>query len=491
MIKSIQQFGENGISSLEKVISNFVVEPKNHAEFIYGVTDQMIKFGLSIIAEIFEQMDDAICKDNFRRKKWSIVKSDSTTLLTSLGNVSYKKTLFINKETKERVYLLDELMRIEKHARMTEDAEARILEEAVESSYRKGGNNASLTERVSKQTVKNKVHKLCFPPEAKEAMEKKKVRYLYINADEDHVAAQFFEKKGDIKKQEGRKFNTFMPKLVYVYEDLVPESESEKVLKKRYKLKNPHYFGGMYEGKENATLWKEVESYIEANYDIDYLEKVYLCGDGASWIKAGCDYVDKSVFVLDLFHRNKYINESVSHLLDSKSDARDRITDCFSLEDKKGFRGVYNSLRELAETDSKKESIENAKQYLLNNWDGIIIYYHDKSNIKGCNAEGHVSHVYSSRMSSRPLGWSKTGTDKMSRLRIYYYNGGNMLDLIRKQEKELPKAAGIEELSCSSVMQTEHQAHREIEKYFDVMQHTLVGSQVRKIAAIKGHIWNL
>lgn len=93
-------------------------------------------------------------------------------------------------------------------------------------------------------------------------------------------------------------------------------------------------------------------------------------------------------------------------------------------------------------------------------------------------------------MSSRPLG-SKTGTDKMSRLRIYYYNGGNMLDLIRKQEKVLPKAAGAEELSCSSIMQTEHQAHREIEKYFNVMQHTLVGSQVRKLAAMKGHIWNL
>lgn len=491
MIKSIQQFRENGIKSLEKVISSFVVEPKDHAEFIYGVADQMIKFGLNIIAEIFEQMDDALCKDNFRRNKWSIVKRDSTTLLTSLGYVSYKKTLFINKETKERVYLLDELMGIEKHARMTEDAEARILEEAVESSYRKGGNNVSLTESVSKQTVKNKVHRLNFPLEVSETAEKKKVRFLYINADEDHVAAQFFNKKGDIKNREGRKFNTFMPKLVYVYEDLIPESESEKVIKMRYKLKNPHYFGGMYEGKETATLWKEVEAYIEANYDIDYLEKVYLCGDGATWIKAGCDYVDKSIFVLDLFHRNKYINESISHMLDSKSDAWDRITDCFSMEDKKGFRLIYNRLRELAETDSKKESIENAKQYLLNNWDGIIVYYRDKSNIKGCNAEGHVSHVYSSRMSSRPLGWSKTGTDKMSRLRIYYYNGGNMLDLIRNQEKVLPKAAGIEELSCSSVMQTEHQAHREIEKYFDVMQHTLVGSQVKKIAAMKGHIWNL
>lgn len=30
-----------------------------------------------------------------------------------------------------------------------------------------------------------------------------------------------------------------------------------------------------------------------------------------------------------------------------------------------------------------------------------------------------VSHVFSDRMSSRPLGWSRTGCDKMARLRVY------------------------------------------------------------------------
>ena len=37
-----------------------------------------------------------------------------------------------------------------------EDAEAKILEEAVETSYKKAGINASITDYVSKQTVKNK-----------------------------------------------------------------------------------------------------------------------------------------------------------------------------------------------------------------------------------------------------------------------------------------------------------------------------------------------
>lgn len=491
MIKSIQQFGEVGVKYLEEMIEKFVIEPKNHADFIYGVTENVINLGLSIIAETLEGMDEELRSSGLRKKNWHIVKRDETTLLTSLGNVTYHKTLFLNKESGKRSYLLDQLMELKSHARMTEDAEARILEEAVESSYRKGGKNASLSDYVSKQTVKNKVHKLSFPVQAAPVKEKKKIRTLHINADEDHVSAQFYENKGDIKKQEGRKYNTFMPKLIYVYEDIIPDTESSKVTRVRYKLQNPHFFGGMYEGERNAELWEEVETYIEKHYDMDYLEKVYICGDGASWIKAGCTYISKSVFVLDKFHRNKYINDSVSHMSDSKRDAWDRITDCFCMEDKKEFKKVYRELKNYAETESKKEAIEEARRYLLSHWNGIIIYNQEGEAIKGCSAEGHVSHIYSSRMSSRPLGWSRWGTDKMSRLRIYYYNGGDMLGLVRMQREGMPMAAGAEGLSCEDMLRNERNRNGVVGKYVDVLTHKLPYQQVKKIAAFKGHIWNL
>ena len=49
--------------------------------------------------------------------------------------------------------------------------------------------------------------------------------------------------------------------------------------------------------------------------------------------------------------------------------------------------------------------------------------YHSKV-ITGCSAESHVSHVLSDRLSSRPMGWSKTGADRMSKLRCYEKNYG-------------------------------------------------------------------
>ena len=123
------------------------------------------------------------------------MRMDETTLLTSLGSVTYHKTLFKNKFTSEYEYLLDRVMGIEKHARMMEDAEAKLQEEAVQTSYRKSGESVCISnEEVSKETVMNKIHALNFPS-VKPKKEKKALKYLYIDADEDHVSLQILTKR--------------------------------------------------------------------------------------------------------------------------------------------------------------------------------------------------------------------------------------------------------------------------------------------------------
>ena len=54
-------------------------------------------------------------------------------------------------------------MGLEEHTRIIEDAETRILEEAVQTSYEKGGKVESVyREEVSRETVKNKLHEVRF-----------------------------------------------------------------------------------------------------------------------------------------------------------------------------------------------------------------------------------------------------------------------------------------------------------------------------------------
>ena len=437
-----------------------------------------------MIAEEWEGYDELLRKRKNLRPEWYIVRRDETTLLTSLGSVTYHKTLFKNKYTGEHAYLLDRIMGLEKHARLTEDAEAKILEEAVQTSYRRGGENAALTEDVvSKETVMNKIHRLRFP-EAEPQREKKALKYLYIDADEDHVSLQYIDKKGDIKKP---RTNTVMPKLIYVYEGIISEN-------KRNKLINKRHFGGIYEGSsEIEKLWCEVREYIEASYDMEAIEKIYINGDGAAWIKSGQKYLDKAKFVLDRYHMHQYIIGATSHLQDSVEDARSEIYRSIHGKRKRQAEEVFEKILAVTDSESKRKTVEAAKEYILGNWAGIMQWVKDKNKEVECSAEGHISHVFADRMSSRPLGWSRRGADKMSRLRIYERNGGSMLELVRYQKEALPRASRSEDViySSSEMFMMERKNRKALGVLADLPVYSIPYLQIKKIASLKNRIWGL
>ena len=484
MIKSIQQFCQDGANNLEKVMVDYSSDMTKIAEMVQGVTKGVVELGLSIIAEEWESYDELLRKRKDLRPEWYVVRRDENTLLTSLGSVRYHKTLFKNKVTGEYEYLLDRIMGLEKHARLTEDAEAQLLKEAVQTSYRRGGESASISgDAVSKETVMNKIHALHFP-KAEPQKEKKTLKYLYIDADEDHVSLQYINEKGDIKKP---RTNTIMPKLIYVYEGITNENGRNELINKRH-------FGGVYEGgKEIEQLWKEVWDYIEASYDINAIKKVYINGDGAAWIKSGQKLIPKGKFVLDRFHMHKYIIGATSHLKDSVEDARSELYRAVYKKQKKDAEKVFEKILGVTEGEGKQKTVEAAKIYILENWAGIMQWVKDKNKEIECSAEGHVSHILADRMSSRPLGWSKTGADKMSRLRIYERNGGSMLELVRFQKKELPLAAGCEEViySCEQMLAAERKNRKRLGTLADISIYSIPYPKIKKIANFKDHIYGL
>ena len=138
-------------------------------------------------------------------------------------------------------------------------------------------------------------------------------------------------------------------------------------------------------------------------------------------------------------------------------------------------------------------SVERSKNYILGNWPGIMLSMAKKDPNLRCSAEGHVSHVYSDRMSSRPLGWSKLGADKMARLRVYWKNGGDMLSLVRYQKREMPMAAGAEEViySATDMLRMEKHNRERLGELADLPIYSIPYSQVKKIAALKNHIWGI
>lgn len=292
-------------------------------------------------------------------------------------------------------------------------------------------------------------------------------------------------RKGIIKKPRN---NTIMPRLAYVYEGINTEENG------RPKLVNVRYFGGVYDGSDGVSaFWKEVLAYIESAYDMDELKQINLNGDGASWIKSGASILPKTKFVLDKFHMHKYIITATSHLEDSAEDARSEIYRAIHKTGKRACEEVFDKIIAITESETKRKAVETSKGYILSNWSGIQISMKGKDKNIQCSAEGHVSHVFSDRMSSRPLGWSKTGCDKMARLRVYQKNKGNMLELVRFQKEELPMVSGAEEViySASSMIKIESRNRKKLGNMADIPVYTIPYPQIKKIAALKNHIWGL
>lgn len=112
----------------------------------------------------------------------------------------------------------------------------------------------------------------------------------------------------------------------------------------------------------------------------------------------------------------------------------------------------------------------------MKQWKGIEIYETDKEYLKGCSAEVHISHVYADRMSSRPRTWYDDGIDKMSRLRTFVSNGGNIYEKLIKNKKVNTKFK-----KCDIIIQRHIKEDIEETKYYSApIVNTGMNSDIRK-----------
>lgn len=84
---------------------------------------------------------------------------------------------------------------------------------------------------------------------------------------------------------------------------------------------------------------------------------------------------------------------------------------------------------------STRERKEDLMDYILNNVEGIKNLYRNKKELHGCSAEGQVSHIYSDRMSSRPMGWKTKNVHNMSKLRLLREDKIEVKDILKEQGK--------------------------------------------------------
>jgi hypothetical protein len=464
------------IAAEEKFLNN----PSDFYSLEKSVKSSTEAFAAEFLGKVLTSINEQICRSSWRDGKYNIQRTDARTLISSVGDITFDCTYFKRLSDGGYTYLLENMIGISKNEKFTEEAEVELLTEALKTSYREASLFLPSKQKITKTTVMNKVHQIAADIPYNAPEEKKQVEYLFIEADEDHIA----EQHGNGTQAKENK--SFISKLVYVYEckQEVAGAASRK------ELINSFYFGGLYQGKEgNEKLWKNVQEYIDKTYDTEKLKRIFVSGDGAAWIKTGADYLDKALFCADKFHLMKYINQAAAQLLDENDIAKNELWHILYSKKPKAKERFDEYTKRMLYSANKPEKIENLRSYVLGNWAAVRRTLRNKL-VNGCSAESHVSHVLSDRMSSRPMGWSQTGADRMSKLRCYERNYGRagIINLVRySREQKLLNATGtdnvpIKEISLREI-RTEH--YDQAKSYIERLRAHIPGLSAKKTASIR------
>src|SRR5690554_2605409 len=286
---------EEKILSVVNEISKIFEGAIDYLTFEVRLKKELDSFGRDLLQLVLETLEEKIHESEERKREWKVVRRrDQKAILTIFGQLTYERSYYQHKESKKYAYLVDEQIGVTPHARVGHNLKAALLEASSKMSYeettvQESSYNPEL--KVSRQTVALTVKKFT-PVKTLPPQEKRHVRTLYIEADEDHV------------KIRDRKRKAQAP-LIYVHEGVAKKGS-------RACLKNAKYFTKTQEKVEE--LWWEVLDYLEARYELSEVEKIYLLGDGAPWIRAGLQYLQpQTIFILDKYHLEKYIQTATAH----------------------------------------------------------------------------------------------------------------------------------------------------------------------------------
>jgi len=328
-----------------------------------------------------EQVDAQILADKTGRREAGYVverRGDERRVQTLLGEVTYGRTYF-KKASGGYEYLTDRVLGIDKRNRVSEGLSLSLVRAAKDMSYDKAGAHVASGE-ISRQTVMSKVRQSIAEENKPEVC--RQVPKLHIDADEAHVTLRG-----------GRKSEV---PLISVYEGVEKRG-------KRHYCKNVFHISEY--GKSPDDLWEQALTQIEARYDLTSTN-IYVHGDGAGWVQKGLEWFAGATFVLDKYHKNKAIKGMTAGLLSADRKLYDKeLREALAVEDIEFFDQLTTIL-----CDRLPQRIQNILEnagYLKRFVSGISICEKDSAANNGGCAEPHVSHVLSSRLSSRPMAWSK------------------------------------------------------------------------------------
>lgn len=404
----------------------------NYINFMTDLDSFNYSFMTNVIKDYLEYIDEIFFNTLYRKSFCKSKGFYERTILTLFGEVTYKRRYYYDKKYNDRFFFTDLFLGLPKRKYFDPFICSEICNESASSNYSKSGkivaakigNRINNLLSISRASSRNIV--IQFNLENIQEYDNKRINRLFVMLDEKFVGSQFNEGKDH------------MIKAAVIFEDTKIEYKTK--LKpnsmNRYRLVNSYTCASI----DNNLLNDTVE-YIYNMYDTDYINEIVFMGDCATWIKNfpfshwfNFNEKTKVKFAMDGFHFSQALQQLTTNKYPEVYDA---LYQYVLDNNKKDFIRLCNEFLDLHA--ERAETIENKRDYILNNWNARQIYQNNP--YMKCSMESHISHIFADIFTSRPKAYSKKGLRQLLKLRLLKINNKDIkkiyLDNLKSKETNL------------------------------------------------------
>lgn len=383
-----------------------------------------------LFSQYLERLDTQFLDSTYRKNHYLVKDRRERTLITSFGEITFKRRIYIHNQTGKRYYYIDQLIKIRHYQRVLDELLFKMIEELIEekTSYQKVVNRYGLSKTTLYNALKNldliDFHQLEFKPSLKP--------FLYIQADEHFVSTQ---------KQTNKK--KIMIKQITLFDGIKQECKGRYRLTNRITL-TQHY-------QESNRLFRErVSEVISKIHPYKQESTFVLRGDGAPWIKNLADELGCK-FYIDGFHYKQAILTCIPR---GSKPIINMLMSYLQHNDFQSFTQVIFALHDVQASSQLSQTIQNNLLYIQRHTQS----YFDslKEGLPGCSAEGQISHYLASQLTRHPKAYNPMIAHTTAALISMSHNGIQLSQFLNQMKPYIFLPSVQEPLSAS---------------YFDVNRH--------------------
>ena len=400
-----------------------------------NINEWIHSFTLRSLQSSIEKADMEFRNSPDRILRYYVKQTRPRTIITILGELTYTRTEYIDRSTGAPYIYIDRKLCLYPKQRYDCCVEVKakelyadhnsmikvgkILGEMMHGHFSLNPNRKYFN--IPRQTIFNLLHRVkkisTLPIASSETPDT-----LFIMADEKWIPLQG-EHDASEEKEEKKKKHKQMVKMAICFEGKLHLYNKNGEPSNRNELVNKFIYASC--AGENDKFWDNFMDKLSHKYDLNKVKKIYVLGDGATWIKNAVPnirYAGTTVtYALDKFHAAQAINRMTTDSL-----YRDLFSFYLYQNQRKDFDVLAAIVKkELEDNNKNSDRFNQYLDYLHNNWKAFQVMIKE---VKiGCAMEQAISHILASSFASVPKAYGKNNLPIYLDSRIHLQNNEDLL----------------------------------------------------------------